>query len=681
MKLFFTKHKHSLILLLITFLAYGFMIPWLGFYWDDWPMAWFAHTLGPTGLIDVLSTDRPFLTGIYMLTTSIIPIKPIYWQIFALLSRWLCGVSAYWALSKIWPDLKKQMFWASILFTVFPGFKQQPISIIYGNGFVLLTSFFLSLGLMVKSFEQTGKKKTISIIGSVFLQIFTIFSTEYYAGLELLRILLIWFKYNLDIRNFKAWFIAMLKNYFPYAIGLFLFFIWRVFIFRFPTYKPVSITELEDSHYPALITFINRMFQDIYLTIWKSWSDVFQFPNLKTINGSSDVFYWVIVLILIPIVFFTAKYLSGKKETIAASISNFQKSEIQVLIFSVSAILLGAFPFWATNLPIQLVYPYDRFFLSLMLGSSLFMIYLLNKFLTGEKTRILALALLVSFSIGAHIDNANSYRREWNVHNDFFWQLTWRIPAIEENTVLLSETFPLSYYSDNSLTAPLNWIYDTTDYHHPLKYMIFFSDIRLGSTLPDLEPGTKIGKGYRSTYFEGTTDQIIGFFYSTDACLRVLDPSISHDDPLIPLSLEEIIDLSDPSRISSIGVENPAKPDESIFGKEPEHGWCYYFQKADLARQNKDWETIVEIEQHLDEYQMSTEVGSEYIPLIEGMAATGNWDKAISYIEKAHARDKTIEKLLCREMTRYQTDYANTKEALTLLQNEMDVIGCKSIIQ
>ena len=168
-----------------------------------------------------------------MLTTSILPFRPIYWQIFVLFSRWLCGVSVFWALTKIWPDLKKQMFWVSILFTVFPGFKQQPISIIYGNGFVLLTSFFFSLGLMVKSFEQTGKKKIFSIIGSVLLQIFTIFSTEYYAGLEFLRILLIWFKYDLDIRSFKTWFIAMLKNFYPYAIGLFLFFVWRVFIFKF----------------------------------------------------------------------------------------------------------------------------------------------------------------------------------------------------------------------------------------------------------------------------------------------------------------------------------------------------------------------------------------------------------------------------------------------------------------
>ena len=28
-------------------LTYGPAVPWLGFYWDDWPTAWFGHLQGP----------------------------------------------------------------------------------------------------------------------------------------------------------------------------------------------------------------------------------------------------------------------------------------------------------------------------------------------------------------------------------------------------------------------------------------------------------------------------------------------------------------------------------------------------------------------------------------------------------------------------------------------------------
>jgi hypothetical protein len=33
----------------------------------------------------------------------------------------------------------------------------------------------------------------------------------------------------------------------------------------------------------------------------------------------------------------------------------------------------------------------------------------------------------------------------------------------------------------------------------------------------------------------------------------------------------------------------------SIFGSEPQHDWCYYYQKADLARQFQDWHQIGEL--------------------------------------------------------------------------------------
>jgi hypothetical protein len=681
MKSLIKKYKPALLLLMTSVLAYGMMIPWLGFYWDDMPMAWFADTLGPLGFKDVLAMDRPFLTGIYMITTSILPIKPIYWQIFALFSRWVCGLALFWALTKIWPKLDKQMLWVSILFTVFPGFKQQPISMIYGNGFILLTSFFLSLGLMIRAMELTSKKKVFAILGSVLLQIFTIFSTEYYAGLELLRILIIWFKYDLDLRKFKVWFRTIFREYYPYAIGLVLFFIWRVFIFKFPTYKPVNLSEFSGSRYPAVITFLNRMLQDIYLTIWKSWTEIFQFPNINLIRGSSEIFYWIIVILLIPVFYFLLRSNSGSTEKISLYNKQFSKIELQLIVFSIAAILLGAFPFWATNLPIQLQYPYDRFFLSLMLGSSLLAVFLINKFLSGENTKLIVLSLLIGFSIGSHINNANTYRREWTVLNDFFWQLSWRAPDIAENTMILSETFPLEYYSDNSLTAPLNWIYDTSDSHIPLKYMMFFTDIRLGGSLSSLEPGIEVTKNYRSTDFIGNTNQVLGFFYTTDACLRILDPELSRDDPLLPETINSIIKLSDPSLILKTTDDNQARPDKTIFSTEPNHGWCYYFEKADLARQNKDWDTIVEIEKILSDNQMSTDIASEYLPFIEGMAATGNWEAAIAYIDKAHNRDKNIEKLLCREMMRYQIEYAESYKSMDLLQDKIDTIGCKSIIK
>ena len=33
-----------------------------------------------------------------------------------------------------------------------------------------------------------------------------------------------------------------------------------------------------------------------------------------------------------------------------------------------------------------------------------------------------------------------------------------------------------------------------------------------------------------------------------------------------------------------------------MFGSEPPHLWCYYFEKADLARQLQDWQSVLQLE-------------------------------------------------------------------------------------
>ena len=138
-----------LALLVLCFMAFGLLIPSLGFYWDDFPMIWFGHLLGSAGYLETLSSDRPFLAGIYLITTSILNSTPIQWQILGILSRWITAVVLWWSLCNLWPKHTRQISWVAFLFAVYPGFKQQPISVIYSNGFILLAFYFLSWGLMV----------------------------------------------------------------------------------------------------------------------------------------------------------------------------------------------------------------------------------------------------------------------------------------------------------------------------------------------------------------------------------------------------------------------------------------------------------------------------------------------------------------------------------------------------
>ena len=81
-----------IILFIITVLAYGLLIPQLGFYWDDLGMSWIRYQLGTEAMTRYFSTNRPVWALLYQVTTRAFPYQPIYWQVFALVLRWLTAV-------------------------------------------------------------------------------------------------------------------------------------------------------------------------------------------------------------------------------------------------------------------------------------------------------------------------------------------------------------------------------------------------------------------------------------------------------------------------------------------------------------------------------------------------------------------------------------------------------------
>src|SRR3972149_5805568 len=92
-----TRLSHPPILILIlTILGYGLLLPYTGFYWDDWPFAWIAKFLGPSEFIPAFASFRPFLGPIFYATASLIPPVPLYWQLLALGIRFLIGLAAWW---------------------------------------------------------------------------------------------------------------------------------------------------------------------------------------------------------------------------------------------------------------------------------------------------------------------------------------------------------------------------------------------------------------------------------------------------------------------------------------------------------------------------------------------------------------------------------------------------------
>src|SRR5512141_1398096 len=109
-------------LLFITVVSFGLLIPWLGFYWDDWPVIYMTKTQGIAGFWGFYQYDRPFSAWTYIVSAPILGTSPLRWQVFTLLLRWLTAVFVWASLRIIWPKKPHQVFWVALLFAVCPVF-------------------------------------------------------------------------------------------------------------------------------------------------------------------------------------------------------------------------------------------------------------------------------------------------------------------------------------------------------------------------------------------------------------------------------------------------------------------------------------------------------------------------------------------------------------------------------
>ncbi len=216
-----------LALLAIGFGVYGIYAGRLGFYWDEWPFLWFNHAYGPAGVVKYFNTLRPFLGYFYAATIPVLGTNPFAWQVFAIVTRLMAGFSMLWLLQSVWQVRKRTGLAASVLFVVFPSFSQQYIAIMWSHLFVLLAVFFCSLTWMVLSVRQPSRRILFLLISLVASAI-SLFTSEYYFGLELLRPIFLWIILSDQFPQIKTRIKQIVIYWLPYLllVGVYLF--WRI---------------------------------------------------------------------------------------------------------------------------------------------------------------------------------------------------------------------------------------------------------------------------------------------------------------------------------------------------------------------------------------------------------------------------------------------------------------------
>jgi hypothetical protein len=313
----------------------------------------------------------------------------------------------------------------------------------------------------------------------------------------------------------------------------------------------------------------------------------------------------------------------------------------------------GRIPSYIAGLPIELRFDWDRLLISVLFGVSLLTAGLIDYLFKEDRRKEVFISLIIALAIGMQFQQSNTFRRDWENQKSFFWQLAWRAPALKAGTALVTDELPLQYEADLQLAAPLNLVYEPDA--AKLSYMLLYTKNRLGGALlPSLSPGQPMEYRYRTVRFNGNTSNMIILQLPGDGCLHLIDPNYMSEEtyPGLPENLRKSIDLSNISQVEQNG-DNMAIPSH-YFGPEPARDWCYYFEKAELARQYGDWEEI------LMNYEAASSAGytalqpMENIVFIEALARLGKTGKAGHLTEKVISQDRKLCKALLNIWQRSQ---------------------------
>jgi hypothetical protein len=255
------------------------------------------------------------------------------------------------------------------------------------------------------------------------------------------------------------------------------------------------------------------------------------------------------------------------------------------------------------------------------------------------------LSVLLGVAAGYHFRLAADYRWYWERQARFFWQYSWRVPKLEENTAILAEGAQLPRLSDYAMSLALTTLTSPPSQEDRKPYWFFELDRNFTYDLKALIANFKIDGRLSNLYFEGHGQDSIVIMYQEGQCLWLLDESDKLNAAIPALTLKAL-PVSHPGRVIP-----DAGPDtailEAIFGPEPEHDWCYYYEKAGLAYHQNRWKQVTDYYEQATDLGYKTKIGFELKPFVIAYAKLGQWDKARDLTAAAFERDVTSKALYC----------------------------------
>ncbi len=634
------------LVVLVSMIAFLPFARRLGFYRDDWYMLWSANTRGANSIIELFSIDRPFMGYTYDLTYRVLGDSPLNWQIYSFVLKTLGALAVYGILRLLWPEQGRAATAGALIYLVYPGFLGQPNAATKTNQLLSLTSELYSIWRSGLAVSAQGRGKRIALVCAALpLGLLNYLLYEYMIGLEALRVCVLWLipqqSETLDLRG-RVW--RFLKQWVPYLGLALVFLVWRLGFFKSgrggTDQISISKSVLSDPRGFLVHIGLQSVLDPIESAFMAWWVP---FENYASVEKPRLVANALLAGALVAALALTALWLEKRLRKDDEEGSGRSRA-LEVCIAGGLSLYGAIFPVLVAGRDATFSGGYDKYTLHASPAVAILLAGLLFGFVRG-RGRPALLALLLVMGVATHTLNMDHWQRFWENEKSLWWQLTWRAPGLQDGTILVASIPEEGLFEDYELWGPANLIY-----RPGVQTVTIGSEILNEDTIYKIWVGADEMRGMRKLDYERDFNKTLLLALPGDSsCLKVVD----RDDLSLPLRYEPrlapILRYSHTEQID-LSAPNPAPPPD-IFGPEPPHDWCYYYQSAERAKQAGDWATVIKLGDQALAASLTPVDRAEWLPFLEGYLWAGDQAKVDNI---AHRLDFPLVKQVCDALTRGQ---------------------------
>ena len=653
------------LMLIVSAAIYLPFIDQFGYYNDDWYSMYAARIAGSQVFHEIYGLDRPGRAYVMIPLYEIFGGNPLYYNILAYVFRVIGVMCLLWLLRLVWQERNIETFLIAFLFLIYPGFLSMPNGIDFQSHLIALCLVFFSTGLNILAVRGKGIKQVLLWAGAVITGWAYLSQMEYYLGFEAARLCLLAVLAWRDNTEWKKRVSQAVYTWLPFSPVPVFYLIWRIFFFS--SDRVATDIDLQFATLAAapLATFYNwiggfvQSFLNVTLFAWSVPLYQLAFP-LDTSSSIRGITLGVVIAVVsLMVLIFLGRTSSSQDET--RDNGNWRCEMLIVgVLWAIAGLVIVILANRIVTFP-----AYSRYGMVSAAGAIMALVACLS-FLSEKRLQWAMVFILFFSSAFTQYANGLQHARVSQNMRTFWWQVSWRVPQFEQGTTVIAN-YPNSGNREESFVwGPANQIY------YPFRVNPNKVQAGIYAIFLNHESVIKIqmreGQIYRKRVIVETYNNYRNFVILSQptpgSCVQIINgkqPEFSH------FEADSILIVGQYSEVGHIILdEKLIVPPSFLFGPEPSHGWCYYYEKATLARQRGEWNEVLGVGEQAFSQGLKPQDPIEWMPFLQAYAFGGDIERLGELAPKVTS-DPYVSRQACQILGSMENISNDVSEAITSL--------------